>query len=104
MQLMEPTLHLPLVEGTCPCFQARAVEDGEEPAWDLQRFVPLLQEILEEHAAGSLKQDEFPYVNPPSDAGAVTCLPSSLLPPSGVVVLVWYACACVCVPMCVMCL
>ena len=51
--------------------QAKAVGEGEEAGWDLQRFTPLLQDLLEDVAAGSLKQDEFPYVNPPADTGSL---------------------------------
>lgn len=46
--------------------QGREVAEGE---YELQRFVPLLQELLEAQVSNSLKQDEFPYVNPPSDTG-----------------------------------
>ena len=41
-----------------------------EGEYDLQRFRPLLHEVLQQHLAGSLKQEDFPYVNPPNDAGA----------------------------------
>ena len=58
--------------------QARAVGEGEE-SWDLQRFSPLLQDLLEDVAAGSLKQDEFPYVNPPADTGSAPCIAICML-------------------------
>lgn len=52
--------------------QAKQTRKGREVAegeYELQRFVPLLQELLEAQVSNSLKQDEFPYVNPPSDTG-----------------------------------
>lgn len=50
--------------------QAKTAGEGEEPVYELERFVPMLQEVLEDHIAGALKQDEFPYVNPPAETGA----------------------------------
>lgn len=46
--------------------QGQSVEAG---GYELERFVPLLQEVLEDHIAGTLKQDDFPYVNPPMETG-----------------------------------
>ena len=53
------------------CHQCSKRMQGEkvEGEYDLQRFRPLLQEVLQAQAAGTLSQNEYPYVNPPSDTG-----------------------------------
>lgn len=63
----------------------RAVRKDREPDEDdaefaLTRFVPMLQEVLEDAAAGKLSNDEYPFVSAPpspSSARAGTSLPSS---------------------------
>lgn len=45
----------------------RGGEDEQEYA--LSRFVPLLQEVLEDAASGQLSTDEYPWVQPPSSSG-----------------------------------
>ena len=40
----------------------------DEQTWELSRFIPLLQEVLEDAAAGSLSADEYPHVRPPQSA------------------------------------
>lgn len=34
--------------------------------WELSRFAPLMQEVLEDLAVNKLNFDEYPYVQPPS--------------------------------------
>ncbi|KAL4443933.1 hypothetical protein ABPG75_011670 [Micractinium tetrahymenae] len=61
----------------------RAVRKDREPdeddaAFALTRFVPMLQEVLEDAAAGKLSTDEYPYVaTPASPSGSRSSLPSS---------------------------
>ena len=52
----------------------------DEQTWELSRFIPLLQEVLEDSAAGSLSADEYPHVRPPQSAhnGRLPCLDSSM--------------------------
>lgn len=40
----------------------------DERTWELSRFVPMLQEVVEDLAGGLLSQDEYPYVRPPNSA------------------------------------
>lgn len=40
--------------------------DESEQQYSLSRFVPLLQEVLEDAVSGKLSQDEYPYVRPPT--------------------------------------
>ncbi len=51
-----------------PDQEREAGEDEEQYA--LSRFVPLLQEVLEDHASAALSTDEYPYVSAPSPSGA----------------------------------
>ena len=45
-------------------------EAGEgQNQWALSRFVPLIQDILEDMHASKLSQDEFPYLVHPDKAG-----------------------------------
>lgn len=49
--------------------QDRDATEGDAQ-WDLSRFTPLMQEVLEDLAANKLNLDEYPYVQPPtSDSG-----------------------------------
>ncbi len=43
-------------------------EDDQQYA--LSRFVPLLQEVLEDMAANSLSPDDYPFVSAPAPDGA----------------------------------
>ncbi|KAK9819584.1 hypothetical protein WJX72_000024 [[Myrmecia] bisecta] len=40
--------------------------DEDEAQWALSRFVPMLQEVLEDLAVSKLSNDEYPYVRPPT--------------------------------------
>jgi syntaxin-binding protein 1 len=40
--------------------------DESEQQYSLSRFVPLLQEVLEDAVAGKLSQDEYPYIRTPT--------------------------------------
>ena len=40
----------------------------DEQTWELSRFTPMLQEVIEELVAGSLSSDEYPHVRPPHAA------------------------------------
>lgn len=61
----------------------RAVRKDREPdendqEFALTRFIPMLQEVVEDAAAGKLSTDEYPYVSTPaSPSGSRTSLPSS---------------------------
>lgn len=51
-----------------------AMQDREgaegDAQWELSRFAPLMQEVLEDLAGNKLNFDEYPYVQPPtSDTG-----------------------------------
>lgn len=56
----------------CILFQERAAEEDAEQ-WSLSRFNPVLQEVIEDLAAGQLSADDYPYVRAPvsSDSGAL---------------------------------
>ena len=45
--------------------QDRDVGEGDAQ-WELSRFTPLMQELLEDLAANKLNFDEYPYVQPPT--------------------------------------
>jgi syntaxin-binding protein 1 len=45
---------------------------AEEEEFGLQRFAPLLADVLDEALAGSLSHDEFPYVQPPRVGSSLT--------------------------------
>ena len=60
------------------CVQDR--DAGEADAqWELSRFTPLMQEVLEDLAANKLNLDEYPYVQPPTSESGTGCL-SEILP------------------------
>ena len=42
---------------------------GDESQLKLQRFTPLLQDIIEAQVAGTLSESEYVWVNPPSTSG-----------------------------------
>ncbi len=44
-------------------------EDDQQYA--LSRFVPLLQEVLEDMAANNLSSDDYPFVSAPTPTGAL---------------------------------
>ena len=46
-------------------------EDDQQFA--LSRFVPLLQEVLEDMAASNLSPDDYPFVSAPAPDGAPHC-------------------------------
>lgn len=46
-------------------------EDDQQFA--LSRFVPLLQEVLEDMAASNLSPDDYPFVSAPAPDGAPPC-------------------------------
>ena len=49
------------------CVYAQDRDAGEGDAqWELSRFTPLMQEVLEDLAANKLNFDEYPYVQPPT--------------------------------------
>ena len=49
--------------------QDRDAGEGDAQ-WELSRFTPLMQEVLEDLAVNKLNFDEYPYVQPPtSDSG-----------------------------------
>lgn len=50
--------------------------DEDDQQFALSRFVPMLQEVLEDATSGKLSQDEYPYVRTPSSPSA-SSLPSS---------------------------
>ena len=50
--------------------QERAAGENEQQ-WNLSRFVPLMQEVVEDLAAGKLSADEYPFVRPPNLANGV---------------------------------
>lgn len=58
-----------------PLAQEKEAGEGEEQ-WALSRFVPMLQDILEDLHASKLSHDEFPYLIHPDKAGA---LPANLV-------------------------
>ena len=47
------------------CLQDRPAGENEQ-TWELSRFNPMLQEILEDLVSNNLSSDEYPYVRPPS--------------------------------------
>lgn len=49
----------------CVCAQDRDAAEGDAQ-WELSRFTPLMQEVLEDLAANKLNFDEYPYVQPPT--------------------------------------
>lgn len=52
-------------------------EAGEdEQQYSLTRFVPLLQEVIEDLASSSLSTDDYPYVSTPTPDGAAPFLDS----------------------------
>ena len=58
-----------MAHASCPDQEREAGEDEEQYA--LSRFVPLLQEVLEDHASSALSTDDYPYVSaPPLASGA----------------------------------
>ena len=52
--------------------KSRRKPPPNEEGWDLPKFVPRLAELAGELARGELSQEAFPYVNPPTDAGAAS--------------------------------
>ena len=60
----------------------------DEKQFKLSRFMPVLQEVLEDLATNSLPEHEYPYVSAPASNGGVLrpppCAPSSehMLPSS----------------------
>ncbi|KAH7352483.1 hypothetical protein KP509_19G048300 [Ceratopteris richardii] len=46
----------------------RKERNQDDEVYDLSRFSPMIQEILEELASGKLSKDEYPYVKEPSAA------------------------------------
>ena len=40
----------------------------DEQTWELSRFTPMLQEVIEDLISGSLSSDEYPHVRPPHAA------------------------------------
>lgn len=44
--------------------------DESEQQYSLSRFIPLLQEVLEDAVAGKLSQDEYPYIRTPTSPSA----------------------------------
>ena len=73
------------MSNVAPLAQEKEAGEGEEQ-WALSRFVPMLQDILEDLHVSKLSQDEFPYLIHPDKAGALPTnlvfdcsLPNSLL-------------------------
>jgi syntaxin-binding protein 1 len=55
-----------------PLFQPKPAPPPNEEDYGLSRFVPALQEMLEEHVRGTLPQDVFPFTKmSPDDAAAM---------------------------------
>ena len=54
--------------------QDREGSEGDAQ-WELSRFAPLMQEVLEDLAVNKLNFDEYPYVQPPSSDTGV-CHPT----------------------------
>lgn len=52
-------------QDVCVCAQDRDAGEGDAQ-WELSRFTPLMQEVLEDLAANKLNFDEYPYVQPPT--------------------------------------
>lgn len=40
----------------------------DEQTWELSRFAPMLQEVVEDLVSGTLSSDEYPHVRPPQAA------------------------------------
>ncbi|KAB1217102.1 SNARE-interacting protein KEULE [Morella rubra] len=45
---------------------ARKVRTGEEETWQLSRFYPMIEELVEKLSKGELPKDEYPCLNDPS--------------------------------------
>nr|AQX44206.1 SNARE-interacting protein KEULE-like protein [Phalaenopsis equestris] len=45
---------------------ARKEREGEDETWQLSRFYPLLEELVEKLSKGELQKIEYPYVNEPT--------------------------------------
>ncbi len=60
-----------------PDQEREAGEDEEQ--YSLSRFVPLLQEVLEDAAADKLSADDYPFVSAPTPTGAPAWAPCRLL-------------------------
>jgi len=60
--------------------KSRRKPPPNEEGWDLPKFVPRLAELAGEMARGELSQEAFPYVNPPTDAGAASRAASGAVP------------------------
>lgn len=60
--------------------QDRDAGEGDAQ-WELSRFTPLMQEVLEDLAANKLNFDEYPYVQPPTSDSGPGCLSDTQLWP-----------------------
>ena len=69
-----------MLHGLGSCFRFSNGLQDRDPGEDdqqyaLSRFVPLLQEVLEDMAANSLSADDYPFVSAPTPTGTLWNIP-----------------------------
>lgn len=60
---------------------ARKAKETDEEGWELSRFYPLLQDVVEEIDKGSLSREEYPYLKDPAGSSHHSSSSVSTRPP-----------------------